>query len=111
MAKEVEGHDRPHRLPDHPHSFAPEKGGNPGEGEWHEAPLQTTFAGRIDQTVRIDVPAGETLGRRALRFEVPPVAQWPAKGASFVALDMTSFDDAGNVREEESALFVAACVP
>jgi hypothetical protein len=92
------------------YSFAPVKGGKPGEGEWHAAPLKTVVDGATTTIARIAVPPDEPAGERILPFRLPPVAQWPAKGDSYVAVHVTELDDAGKTLRQRP-LFVAACVP
>ena len=92
------------------YSFAPVKGGSPGEGEWHAAPLTTVLDGATTPIARIDVPPDERSGERILPFRMPPVAQWPAQGDSYVAVQVTEVDDAGQTIRQRP-LFVAACMP
>jgi hypothetical protein len=92
------------------HSFAPVQSGKPGEGEWLGAPLKTVFEGRRTDIARIEVPPSEPAGERILPFQVPPVAQWPAKGDSYVSVHVSEVDVAGRTLRTWP-LFVAACVP
>jgi hypothetical protein len=92
-------------------SFIPVKGGKPGEGQWKEASVKGTLNGKTSDIVRIDVPPAEAgPGLRVLGFQMPPVADWPAKDDSFVALDVTTYNSAGRLLKETS-LFVSACMP
>lgn len=91
-------------------SFAPVKGGKPGEGEWHAATVHTTIARKPAAIVRFDVPDTEPVGQRELPFQVPPVAKWPVTGDSYVSMNVAWFDAKDNLLGTRS-LWVAACVP
>jgi hypothetical protein len=93
-------------------SFIPEKGGKPGEGEWKEASVKGTLDGKTtSDIVRIDVPPAQAgPGWRVVGFQVPPVADWPAKADSYMALNVTTYNSAGRMLEERT-LFMGACMP
>jgi hypothetical protein len=91
-------------------SFAPVKGGKPGEGEWHAATVHTTIASKPAVIVRFDVPDTEPVGQRELSFQVPAVAKWPVTGDSYISMNVAWFDAKDNVLGTRS-LWVAACVP
>jgi len=90
-------------------SFKAVPGGEPGEGAWKQRPVQGMVGGKTTPVVTFTVrKAGP--GRRVLGFRVPPVADWPAKDNSFVAMDVATYDSADKPLITTS-LFVVACVP
>lgn len=93
------------------YSWVPAKGGKPGEGQWASStPLETVLDGAVTKIARIEVRPDEPAGERILPFRLPPVADWPARGDSYVAVQISEVDDAGKTLNQ-IPLFVAVCVP